>query len=80
MLLSGYCLCEPVGFVILGTRDMNDCETPKMFFHCPDGLQILDELGFPGFGLFFNVVCNDLRVCLDDTVLVTERLHIAKSE
>ena len=79
-MLSGHRLYEPVGFVILGMRDVNDCEAPEMFFHCPDDLQILDEIGFPGFRLFFYVVCNDLRVCLDDTVLVTERLHIAKSE
>ena len=52
LLLSSSCFCELVGFVVLSTRDMDDCKASEIFFHYPNSFQVLDKFRFLGFGFF----------------------------
>ena len=71
---------QRVGLVILSSRDVSDGEAFEVFFHCFYCFQILDELGLLSFGFLFNMICDDLRVCLDDAILVPQCLHLAKPQ
>ena len=59
---------------------MNDIEALEMFLHRSDGIEVLDELWFSCYWVFFNVVSDNLLICYDYEVLMAKGFHFTKAQ